>query len=184
MTYALYLFDLDGTLADWKTHRLLPGVYDWFKAQAEQPFAVCSNQGGVGYRADLEARGAFDRALKYPTEASFQTDLRAVRVQLPLPAQKQMSAQTYLNYTFCDRRGNWSPVPRGREAEAEWQRAGRKPAPGMLLAALAAFHVVPRAALMVGDRPEDLHAAEAAGVHFEWAHEFFERLAPEGWSDD
>ena len=40
----------------------------------------------------------------------------------------------------------------------------RKPAPGMLLAAIERFAIDPAASLLVGDSPTDLDAARAAGV--------------------
>lgn len=42
--------------------------------------------------------------------------------------------------------------------------ACRKPAPGMLLAAIERFAIDPAASLLVGDSPTDLEAAQAAGV--------------------
>ena len=42
--------------------------------------------------------------------------------------------------------------------------ACRKPAPGMLLAAIERFAIDPAASLLVGDSPTDLDAARAAGV--------------------
>jgi D-glycero-D-manno-heptose 1,7-bisphosphate phosphatase len=51
--------------------------------------------------------------------------------------------------------------------------ACRKPAPGMLLEALAVFAVDPGQALFVGDRETDRRAAAAAGIAFEPAGSFF-----------
>lgn len=49
----------------------------------------------------------------------------------------------------------------------------RKPQPGMLqyIKEMALFQT--KTYLMVGDRPEDQQAAEAAGFEFEWAKDFF-----------
>jgi D-glycero-D-manno-heptose 1,7-bisphosphate phosphatase len=50
----------------------------------------------------------------------------------------------------------------------------RKPGPGMILEAMRVCEVSePGQVLMVGDREEDRGAAEAAGVRFAWADEFF-----------
>jgi phosphoglycolate phosphatase-like HAD superfamily hydrolase len=38
------------------------------------------------------------------------------------------------------------------------------------------YGVEPDDTLMVGDRAEDYQAAEAAGVDFQWAYHFFERV--------
>ena len=93
-------------------------------------------------------------------------------------------------YAFQSRKGHWAPVPRGAEARdarapwpgsggvqlrRSWQRAWRKPAPGMLREAMAMAAVGPADTLFVGDQPCDEAAAEAAGVRFEWAEDFFGR---------
>lgn len=44
----------------------------------------------------------------------------------------------------------------------------RKPAPGMLLAALRDFDANPQDCIMYGDKKTDRLAAEAAGIRFEW----------------
>ena len=44
----------------------------------------------------------------------------------------------------------------------------RKPAPGMLLAAMRDFDASPKGCVMYGDKESDRLAAEAAGVRFEW----------------
>lgn len=52
----------------------------------------------------------------------------------------------------------------------------RKPAPGMLIEAvdwLRWSNIKVTERLMVGDRPEDQQAAQAAGFHFYWADDFF-----------
>ncbi len=47
----------------------------------------------------------------------------------------------------------------------------RKPAPGMLLAAMRDFDAKPADCVMYGDKPSDEAAARAAGVEFRWAGE-------------
>ena len=49
--------------------------------------------------------------------------------------------------------------------------ACRKPAPGMLLAAMRDFEAKHADCVMYGDKPSDEAAAKAAGVRFEWAGE-------------
>lgn len=51
----------------------------------------------------------------------------------------------------------------------------RKPAPGMLLDVMRTCDIAPEATLFVGDAPMDREAAQAAGVSFAWAREFFDR---------
>lgn len=49
----------------------------------------------------------------------------------------------------------------------------RKPGPGMLIQAMQLHEIDRQDTLMVGDRPEDKGAAEAAGVDFMWSWEYF-----------
>lgn len=49
----------------------------------------------------------------------------------------------------------------------------RKPAPLMIERLLARFAIPPARALFIGDNQCDRAAAEAAGVRFQWAREFF-----------
>jgi len=50
----------------------------------------------------------------------------------------------------------------------------RKPQPGMLLRIMSRFGVGHDETLFVGDLPTDREAAGRAGVHFMWAHQFFQ----------
>lgn len=49
----------------------------------------------------------------------------------------------------------------------------RKPNPGMLLEAAERHNIDLKKSIMVGDMLSDRKAAEAAGVKFKWANEFF-----------
>jgi D-glycero-D-manno-heptose 1,7-bisphosphate phosphatase len=49
----------------------------------------------------------------------------------------------------------------------------RKPKPGMILSLMAEFKVPVSDVVFVGDAESDKEAAEAAGVGFEWAKDFF-----------
>jgi histidinol-phosphate phosphatase family protein len=55
----------------------------------------------------------------------------------------------------------------------------RKPAPGAILDALARFGARPAGCLFVGDHESDRQAAQAAGVPFAWAWQFFGPGFPE-----
>lgn len=70
---------------------------------------------------------------------------------------------------FCPEHPGGSVAPYNVESDY------RKPRPGMLLFLLNEVGVKPEDALMVGDRPEDLAAAAAAGIGFEWDYDFFDR---------
>jgi HAD superfamily hydrolase (TIGR01662 family) len=51
----------------------------------------------------------------------------------------------------------------------------KKPQPGMLLELMREFGIPPETAIFVGDSESDRLAAEAAGVQFEWAADFFRK---------
>jgi histidinol-phosphate phosphatase family protein len=68
--------------------------------------------------------------------------------------------------------------PEGNDAVYAVACPNRKPAPGAILDALARFQARPEECLMVGDMDTDRQAAEAAGVPFFWAWEFFDARSP------
>ena len=51
----------------------------------------------------------------------------------------------------------------------------KKPAPAMLLQSMELVYALPMETLFVGDSITDKLAAEAAGIAFQWAAEFFDR---------
>jgi HAD superfamily hydrolase (TIGR01662 family) len=60
-----------------------------------------------------------------------------------------------------------------------WATGGaRKPSPHMLLALMKRYNATPANTLFVGDWETDKQAAEAAGVDFEWAKDFFSMYVP------
>ncbi len=68
--------------------------------------------------------------------------------------------------------------PKGSIKKYRGESECRKPRPGMLLDLMAWAGCGPEETVFVGDREEDRLAAEAAGVRFEWAVDFF------GWRGD
>ena len=58
-----------------------------------------------------------------------------------------------------------------------WATTGRrrKPKPAMLRGLMKQFNVSPAETIFVGDQETDRQAAEAAGVEFRWAGEFFNK---------
>lgn len=70
-------------------------------------------------------------------------------------------------YAFCPYH------PKGTVAEWAKESGERKPGPGMLLRLMDRLGYSPAETVFVGDREEDKGAAEAAGVRFEWASDFF-----------
>lgn len=167
--YDLYIFDVDGTIAERDTKNLLPGVSEWF-ASNKAAVAFATNQGGVGLRHWMETAG-FGEPEKYPTAKAVQERLESIAKELGVKW-----ANIYYSFAYQSKSSdNWSPVPAGitEAMSPEWFPASRKPNPGMLLEAI--FDNGAKLPVMVGDRDEDEAAARAAGIDFVHADEFFGR---------
>ncbi|MEP0806553.1 MAG: HAD-IIIA family hydrolase [Chloroflexota bacterium] len=158
----LIIFDKDGTLvgvpdpaANRPANRpeeqvLLPGRLEKIKALRKQGMriALASNQGGVAWGF-----------ITYDQAAALMADC----------ARKIGGADII---RFCPHDARAAGKPNAREHYAI-QCGCRKPAPGMLQDIMAFLRVTPEETVFVGDRDEDRTAAEAAGVRFMWADEFF-----------
>jgi HAD superfamily hydrolase (TIGR01662 family) len=170
----LYVFDLDGTLAEtWETE-LLPGVVERVDELGNDvDFAVATNQAGVAWNA-LEGE-------PYPRPAEIGNRLVAVAERLPVLKEA-------LWLVSIGDEGVDLPAERWRALAAGvtqastplWVRtssdpAWRKPRPGMLVEACRTFEVAPEEAVFVGDREGDAQAAAAAGMKFVYAERFFGR---------
>lgn len=68
--------------------------------------------------------------------------------------------------------------PKGNIPEYAVNSYDRMPQPGMLISLMDELGFTPEQTTMVGDWTSDKEAAEAAGVEFRWAHEFFGRVSP------
>lgn len=161
----LIIFDADGTLIDRDSGAMLPGVEDYISllryAGNRLAVAIATNQGGVGCRA----MGGFGHPERYPTEAEVLRRYSALAYRL--------GAKLYLCFAYQSRDGQWSAAPADTLHPDYWRHDWRKPAPGMLLAAMADAGVSAADTLMLGDRPEDQQAAAAAGCAFQWAQRVF-----------
>ena len=171
----LIIFDIDGTIAEYKTGVLLPTVRKWFKTNiGEYHIAFATNQGGVGLRYWME-RDSFGNPEEYPTKGDIEKHMQKVIHQLP----KQLHTYLGRNWSVCFRyqskKGTWSPVPQGCAHLSTWKQENRKPNPGMLLDAIKKRHVRVAQVLMVGNSIDDELAAENAGIFFVGADDFFER---------
>ncbi len=165
----LHIFDIDGTLINWKTGEFLPGVLDWFSKNKNSEVALATNQGGPACRD----AGWGD---KYPT-------LDEVLVKYESIADK-LNAILYMSLAYqLYRTGSWV-FPNGlSETDPRWNPSWRKPNNGMLLQAMKDFGSV--TAVMVGDRHEDRIAAQSTpGCEFVWADSFFEPQVYEGLDGD
>jgi FMN phosphatase YigB (HAD superfamily) len=180
--YKLLIFDIDGTLqAKWSSD-LLPGVAEWFAAyNAAQPgddlyhckLAFATNQGGVGLRMILERQGK--DAGNYPTRDGVIDRMHALSRQLVGDPHAFMAVAA-LNYQ--DRfSGEWAVDYADGEDYEWWDPAFRKPGGKMLQFIMAVQGVGPESTTMIGDSEDDRMAAEAAGVRFVHADEFFGRTA-------
>lgn len=182
--YDLIIFDLDGTLAEFKTGVILPGVRKWFGEwrtlpRDERPrLALASNQGGIGLRYWMESED-FGNPSNYPTQQQVAEHVAKVMQGIGLRERDMMN---YMCFAYQSKRtGMWSPIPhdvvmsKNPRLINRWRDSHRKPNPGMLRDAVEDARARPAWTLMVGDWEEDAIAASAADVTFVWADEFFGR---------
>jgi D-glycero-D-manno-heptose 1,7-bisphosphate phosphatase len=168
----LYIFDWDGTLAEFKTGAILPNRKAKLATLPRNAhIAIASNQGGVGLRHWMQVDDFGDYST-YPQESTIRAMFTDVLEEL------EIEARVYLCFAYQSKKtGAWSPtplnIPDDARARSCWQQSWRKPNAGMLLAAMEDFGVSPAETLMVGDWPEDREAAKAAGCAFQDADEFF-----------
>ncbi len=162
----LFLLDIDGTIADRDSTEIYPEALDFF-ARTSTDIAFCTNQGGP---ACHDAGWSFSD--KFPSLKQVETRLAAILDSIPFSANFGL----YVCYAYKQKNGVVI-VPKSDKSifEATTKEISRKPNPGLLLWAMIDWDVKPHECLMVGDRDEDRLAAEAAGVAFMWAKEFFGR---------
>lgn len=170
----LYIFDLDGTLAETWEAGLLPGVAERVGELGDDAdLAVATNQAGVAWNA-VEGE-------PYPRPAEIGN--RLVAVAEALPALKGALWLVSIGDEEVNLRPErWRALAAGvtRAAAPLWVRTSsdpswRKPRPGMLLEACRTFEVAADEAVFVGDREGDEEAAVAAGIGFVYADRFFRR---------
>jgi histidinol phosphatase-like enzyme len=173
MTSSLHIFDLDGTLTEKWAATLLPGVSERVR-QLEGRIAVATNQAGVAWNA-IEGN-------PYPSPTQLGRRLVTVAEALPgLRATLWLVAIADERISLPLRR--WRALAAGVTRSASPLRvrtssnpAWRKPRPGMLLEASRAFQVASEEVVFIGDHHSDAEAAEAAGVRFVYADQFFDRV--------
>lgn len=163
--YSLYLFDLDDTITKPIKGKIFPETEDdrmFLPGRqskldelhaAGKKIAIVSNQGGAAW--GMVRPEVLDAALK----ALLRDRIDAYFICYRDTSEKARASE---------RTDKTLTVP---EYYKDWNR--RKPGPGMLIEAMEHFGVDRHDTLMVGDRNEDKGAAEAAGVSFEWAWDFF-----------
>jgi D-glycero-D-manno-heptose 1,7-bisphosphate phosphatase len=158
-TYKLIIFDTDGTLvetASGATFRKEASDWQWLPGRIEKlrelkaqgtRLAVATNQGGVAF-GYMRQEHILKELTRMLKEGGFS------------------KAALYVCYNH----------PKATVAEFKHLDNRRKPGCGMLEEAMEDFEAQPEETLMVGDRDEDQEAAQRAGCHFMWAHEFFKGM--------
>jgi len=154
----LYIFDKDGTLVSGADGRPanstseqvpLPGVVERMAGLriGGHYLAIASNQGGVAW--GFISRSQAYRLVNDAAEKVGRVDAVAV---------------------CC-----YDPKAIAKNPDSPYARPGlrRKPAPGMLLDLMHRLGYRPEDTTYVGDQESDRQAAEAAGVRFVWASDFF-----------
>ena len=170
MTPRMYLFDIDGTVANRETGELLPGVEEFFENLPEgTAVALVTNQGGP---ACHDAGWAYSS--NFPPLSKVEAQYAAIAKKLGCGDRLYMC----LAHQLKD--GRWIYPAGLSDGDPRLDHEWRKPRHGMLIKAMAdAGGIDPKHVMMVGDRPEDREAARTAGVWFTDADVFFGR-EPEG----
>lgn len=167
----LYIFDVDGTLVEPWTTNLLPGVKEWFDVNQDIQAAFATNQGGVGLRYWMEQNN-FGNPEQYPTEDD--VFMRLSQIEYKLCACIVWAAA----FAYQKKTGEWLPTPENVQDEWRerfWRHNFRKPGTGMVDYILS-YNTEADDVVMVGESEEDRLCAEAAGIQFIHADEFFGRV--------
>jgi hypothetical protein len=174
----LHLFDADGTLWERDTGVLLPGVKvmcDYLlgvhnSGPGKMAFAICSNQGGVGLRLDMEHGNWGDNPQTLPVPGATVQRYEGLARML---FGSTSICPVYLAFRYINSKGRPFYAPPHPVNPLRWQPEWRKPAPGMLLHAMTQANVDPASTLFIGDSAEDSEAARNAGVAFVHRDTFF-----------
>ncbi len=129
----LIIFDVDGTLVESHTLKLLPGVREFFQFVFSPPcqadslpaLAIATNQGGVGMRYWMEQKH-FGHPERYPSEAEINQRLDRLVVELG----GEGKLPVYVSFRFKNPFGKWSPVPPDKAMDRAGRRIGANRAQG------------------------------------------------------
>ena len=175
--YKLLIFDIDNTLQKKWSDQLMPGVAEFFnKYNSATPaddlyhckLAFATNQGGVGLREILKRRG--QEAAQYPTRDAVIDRMHNLSRQL-VGDEHGIMAVAALNYQ--DKSGEWAIDYQEDQHFTWWDPNFRKPHAGMLDFIMSVLGASVADTTFIGDGDDDRKAAEAAGINFIWAKDFF-----------
>ena len=170
--YRLIIFDVEGTLAVRDAPRMMRHAEAFFiRLAAQYPgsggplIALAANQGGVGLRRWMELNG-FGKPNTLPTQREAEQYIQGIANHI---RRIYGPPDVYISFAFQSQKGKWAPVPPEGRGDPRWQPGWRKPASGMLVAAMTHAGVSPGESLMVSDDISGAEAARAAGCDFVWA---------------
>lgn len=186
----IYIFDIDGTIANRDDTRLYSHFIDWLVTIGRNDqIYLATNQGGVGLRYWMSVN-QFGEPDKYPTQEQVVTRITLIVGEISSIIQRPV--MPYISYAYQSKAGNWSPLPGKWTLKAEhskpyytkgnfrasWCQNWHKPNPGMLQAiysdCVQRFDVRDlREYLVVGDMETDKMAAESVNLPFCYVNEFF-----------
>ncbi len=164
---ALYIFDKDGTLVEYVTSRA--GI----KRSALKPEEQLLRPGVYEKITELRAAG-HKIAL-----ASDQTSVAKGLLSLQNAEKLMENCATKIGgvdaWRMCPYDPHGKPKLNGEPNPYAHDDPSRKPHPGMILDLMHTLGVGPEDVIMVGNAKADKQAAEAAGVQFIGAQEFFNK---------
>lgn len=166
---SVYIFDIDGTIADRGSSDTYSWFNEWLRRQRGEDvvIALASNQGGVGLRYWMESDG-FGNPDVLPTESEIVARVDAISgaIMFWTGGLRPIIA---LSYAYqAKETGLWGPIPPDKQADLYWQPTSRKPNIGMIR--LIQYGVLQRGfandcnMLFIGNSDEDEAAARAAGI--------------------
>jgi D-glycero-D-manno-heptose 1,7-bisphosphate phosphatase len=159
--WKLIILDVDGTLvttASGATFRKTADDWQWLPGRIDRLNAL--RQQGVTLALATNQGGV---AFGYMEEPDMTAEIQKVAFQID-------AQMWHICYDH----------PKATIERYRHESQDRKPGPGMLLNIMETLKIGPGDTLMVGDRPEDEQAAQAAGTAFMWANEFFDVKQKEG----
>lgn len=165
MNDLLILLDVDGTIADRDSVEIYPKMRRFIEALGpEVEVALVTNQGGPACHD-----AGWDFSSNFPSLSEVNNRLGHIVKQIL--DMRPCEPALYVAWAYEIKNGTVI-VPGGKVIngeEKERQLHWRKPGPGMIFQAINDYGVQIDQVVMIGDRPEDRQAAEAAGVAFRHA---------------